>query len=559
MQPAPSSSSSDKRRGTSFAPLRHKVFRRIWTASLLSNFGLLINGVAAGWAMTEMSGKAGDVALVQTALMLPYMLFSMAAGAISDTYDRRKVSLAMLQFAFVSALLLVGIATAGLLTPGLLLLLCFLIGTGNAMFGPAWQASVSEQVPEDDVAAAVALNSVSYNIARSFGPAVGGLVVAAAGSVAAFGVTAAGYLPIMLALYLWRRVPDPPRLPPERIGWAIVSGIRYVAHSPSARSVIIRCVMTGVAGASISSLMPLIARDLIGGTAATYGILLGAFGFGAVLGALSMPWLQQRLPDELHISGSTALVGVSIILLSLSRSEWLAIPILFFGGFCWMQPLTQFNITIQTRAPRWVAGRALAAYQAAMAGGLAAGAWLWGHVGELIGTAGSVGLSGVAMLCIVPLGRLLRLTDGVVDLRDLETPLASPEVSLGLTGRSGPIVIEVEYRVDPARSRQFYDAMIQVGLFRQRNGAYQWSIARDVVAAESWVERFSCPTWHDYLRQRDRMTAGEQALLAQAVAETMDQRPDRIRRLLERPMGSVRWRSDTRDTGDLVSFTSNSG
>ncbi|MDO7836705.1 MFS transporter [Sphingobium sp. HBC34] len=547
------------RSGTSFAPLRHRVFRRIWTASLLSNFGLLINGVGAGWAMTEMSGRADLVALVQTALMLPYMLFSMPAGAISDTYDRRTVGMTMLCFALCSSLLLTGVALAGWLSPMLLLMLCFLSGTANAMFGPAWQASVSEQVPAEDLAPAVALNSVSYNIARSFGPAIGGLIVAAAGSVAAFGVTAFCYLPILFALFLWRREQESPRLPPERIGWAMVSGVRYVLYSPSTRSVIIRAALTGIAGGAISSLMPLIARNLVGGTAATYGLLLGVFGIGAVVGALVMPALRHRLPGEWHIGASTALLGFTIILLSLARSQWTAMPILFVAGILWMQPLTQFNIAIQTQAPRWVAGRALAAYQAAMAGGIAGGAWLWGHVAELAGTANAIACSGLAMFLCVVASRIWPLNREESDLGDRERPLATPEVRLALTGRSGPVVIEVDYRVDPQRARQFYDAMLEVRHFRQRNGAYMWSLARDIADEQCWLERFSCPTWHDYLRQRERMTAGEQAILERALDQTVDQRGDRIRRLLERPIGSVRWRPESRDPGLILPINSGSG
>ncbi|WP_242124050.1 MFS transporter [Sphingobium sp. Sx8-8] len=545
--------------GSSFAPLRHTIFRRIWTASLLSNFGLLINGVGAGWAMTEMSGKPQDVALVQTALMLPYMLFSMLAGAISDTYDRRKTAIAMLCFASTSAILLVASAWSGLLNPTLLLVLCFLIGTANAMFGPAWQASVSEQVPAHDVAPAVALNSVSYNIARSFGPAVGGIIVAAAGSVAAFAVTAVCYLPIMLALYFWRRMPDPPRLPPERIGWATISGIRYIFHSPSMRNVIMRCATMGIAGASISSLMPLIARDLVGGKAATYGILLGAFGMGAVFGALLMPILGRRLSREVHVGGGTAIMGAAVILLSFCRSELAAIPTLIVAGICWMQALTSFNIAIQTQAPRWVVGRALAAFQAATAGGIAAGAWVWGHVSEWLGTAGGVGLSGVALLACVPLGLLWRMAGEGTDVSAREEPLPSPEVGLALTGRSGPISIEIEYRVPAERARQFYDTMLAVALFRQRNGAYQWSLARDIAQPDYWIERFSCPTWHDYLRQRDRMTTGEAAILDRAAAETLDGEPYRVRRWLERPIGSVRWQTETRDPGVTLPFHPASG
>src|SRR5581483_1399239 len=172
------------------APLRHIAFRRIWSASLLSNLGLLIQAVGAAWAMTQMTSSADKVALVQTALMLPVMLIAMPAGAIADMYDRRIVSLVALVIALSGASALTVLSWMGLVTPNSLLALCFVVGSGMALLGPAWQSSVTEQVPADMLPAAVALNGISYNIARSFGPAIGGIVVATAGAMAAFAANA---------------------------------------------------------------------------------------------------------------------------------------------------------------------------------------------------------------------------------------------------------------------------------------------------------------------------------------------------------------------------------
>ena len=206
------------------APLRHAVFRRIWLASLLSNLGLLIQGVGAAWAMTQMTSSADKVALVQTALMLPIMLISMPAGAIADMHDRRIVALVSLSIALAGATALTVLAWLNLVTPNILLAFCFVVGSGMALFGPAWQSSVSEQVPAETLPAAVALNGISYNIARSFGPAIGGIVVATAGAVAAFAVNAVLYLPLLVVLFLWRRISEPSRLPRERLNRAMVSG-----------------------------------------------------------------------------------------------------------------------------------------------------------------------------------------------------------------------------------------------------------------------------------------------------------------------------------------------
>jgi MFS family permease len=301
------------------APLRHTVFRRIWLASLLSNLGLLIQGVGAAWAMTQMISSADKVALVQTALMLPVMLISMPAGAIADMYDRRIVALVSLSIALVGATTLSVLAWLGLVTPEILLAFCFVVGSGMALFGPAWQSSVSEQVPAETLPSAVALNGISYNIARSFGPAIGGIVVATAGAVAAFAINAVLYIPLLVVLFLWRRTSEPSRLPRERLNRAIVSGVRYIANSPSIRIVLARTLVTGLIGGSVSALMPLVARDLLDGGAQTYGIMLGAFGMGAVIGALNIGEVRKRMSGEAAVRGCTLTMAGAIAAVALSR------------------------------------------------------------------------------------------------------------------------------------------------------------------------------------------------------------------------------------------------
>ncbi|MGA7811072.1 MFS transporter, partial [Bradyrhizobium sp.] len=303
------------------APLRYSVFRRIWLASLLSNLGLLIQAVGAAWAMTQMTSSADKVALVQTALMLPVMLISMPAGAIADMHDRRIVALLSLLIALSGATALTVLAWFGLVTPQTLLALCFVVGSGMALFGPAWQSSVSEQVPAETLPSAVALNGISYNIARSFGPAIGGIVVASAGAVAAFAANALLYLPLLVVLFLWNRVSEPSRLPRERLDRAIVSGVRYLTNSPPIKIVLTRTLVTGLIGGSVSALMPLVARDLLHGGAQTYGIMLGAFGMGAVVGALNIGEVRKRLGGEAAIRACAISMGGSIAAVALSHQR----------------------------------------------------------------------------------------------------------------------------------------------------------------------------------------------------------------------------------------------
>ena len=314
------------------APLRHSVFRRIWLASLLSNLGILVQGVGAAWAMTQMTSSADKVALVQTALMLPIMLISMPAGAIADMHDRRIVAMVSLAIALVGATALTALAWFNLITPNILLALCFVVGSGMALFGPAWQSSVSEQVPLETLPAAVALNGISYNIARSFGPAIGGIVVATAGAVAAFAANALLYLPLLVVLFMWNRVSEPSRLPRERLNRAMVSGVRYITNSPSIKIVLTRTLVTGLIGGSVSALMPLVARDLLHGGAQTYGIMLGAFGMGAVIGALNIGHVRRTLSGEAAVRACALSMAGAIAAVALSRQPVLTAAALVLAG-----------------------------------------------------------------------------------------------------------------------------------------------------------------------------------------------------------------------------------
>jgi MFS family permease len=528
------------------APLRHVTFRRIWLASVLSNLGILIQGVGAAWAMTQMASSADKVALVQTALSLPIMLIAMPAGAIADMYDRRIVALVALCIALSGATALAVLTWLGLVTPNLLLGLCFAVGSGMALMGPAWQSSVAEQVPAETLPAALALNGISYNIARSIGPAIGGIVVAATGSESAFALSAMFYLPLIAALFLWKRVAEPSRLPPEKLRRAMVSGARYIGNSPSIKIVLARTLVVGLLGGAILALLPLVTRDRLQGGAGLYGMMLGAFGVGAVLGALNLTRLRKHLSAEAAISACTIAMGVGFAVVAVSHTPVLTMAALVVAGAGWTLAWTLLNIGVQLSAPRWVSGRALAAYQAASSGGIALGAWGWGHLTDLAGVETALLIAGVLMLASPLIGLWLRMPR--IGARGEETVvLNDPEVRLELTGRSGPVVVEIEYRVERDNAVAFHSLMHEVQMFRQRNGAYGWSIARDVADPELWTERYRCPTWFDYLRQRNRATRSETATEQQAIAFHIGPGPVRVRRMLERPFGSVRSKDHTPD------------
>lgn len=530
-----------------FEPLRERAFRRIWSSSLLSNFGHLILGVGAAWEMTRLATSAEMVALVQSALMLPLMLVSVPGGAIADMFDRRRIAMTGLGFASLSAATLAAISHFGLTSPWLLLAFCSLIGAGVALYGPSWQASISEQVPPDHLPAAVALGSISYNIARSIGPALGGMIVLAAGTTVVFAINAVFYLPLLGAFFLWRRPHVPSRLPPESIHRAIVSGVRYVIHAPAIRIVLIRSSIFGAANASIAALTPLVARDLLHGDATTYGLLLGANGIGAVTGALLIGPVRRRLKGEQAVRLCVSVAGVMVLTLGLSRSLLLSAAVMLFAGAANMLLISLLNVAVQLSAPRWVTARALSLFSAALTGGIALGAWLWGQAATEWGVVGALIVSGVVLVLTLLVGFPLPMP--AVSLAEVELVEIGrePEVALPITARSGPIVIEFDYRVDPAVAREFYRLMLDLQRVRLRNGGFDWSISRDIADPALWTERYHLPTWGDYLRLRSRFTQADRDLQEKANAFHQPGSGVRVRRRLERPFGSVRSSAETPD------------
>ncbi|WP_439540579.1 MFS transporter [Sphingomonas sp.] len=533
-----------------FGPLTHTNFREIWFASLMSNLALLITGVGAAWAMTLLTDSVQQVALVQSALMLPFLLFAMPAGAIADSHDRRNVAMIALCGAALVNLLIAAVTLAGLLSPPVLLGLCFLLGIATTTFTPSWQSSASEQVPANELPRAVALNAISFNIARSFGPAVGGVLVALAGAAVAFGTSALMYLPMLAAFWRWKRAPEKPRLPPERVVSAIVSGIQYIAHSAAMRGAIVRSFLYCAGVSAIMGLMPLISKQALGGGPLIFGVLLAGYGCGAVLGGLFLDRFRALLGSA-PIENGTALAGVGMVCLSFCNTVWVASLVLVLIGAMWTQALTSLNVAVQTGAPRWVGGRALAAFQATAAGGFALGSWLWGYVAEQTSIPIALILSGAVLLCFSIAGRWLKAAEDIPNPAAVLDELEEPEIDLALTGRSGPIVIEIEFMVPEEEARSFYESMLVVRLIRRRNGVSAWSLARDIANARRWVERFHCPTWHDYLRHRSRLTAAEFEQVRDLSARYGEGGELRITRLLERPVGSVRWREETPDRDEV--------
>lgn len=529
-QPAPGPPAS------AFAPFRHGVFRSVWIATLASSFGGMIQGVGAAWMMVALGASAQMVTLVQASITLPIVMLALVAGALADAFDRRKLMLVAQTFMFVISTILAACAYLDLITPWLLLLFTFLIGCGAALNAPAWQASVGAMVPREDVPSAVAMNSMGFNLARSVGPAIGGLIVAAASAAAAFTINALSYVGLIFVLFGWRPEQEKRLLPRERLGHAIMSGVRYVAMSPNINSTLVRGFVTGIGASSVSALTPLIARDLIGGGPAIYGLLLGSFGVGAVGGAFWSHRLRVAYSNEWIVRFALVGSALGIAIAAISTTLGLTMAAMLLCGLGWVLIVSLLNATVQMSAPRWVVARALSLYQMATFGGMAGGAWLWGYVTEQSSLRTALLIAASVQLGCALLGRWFRLPeteDMNLDLLEFNEPATMVPVH----GRTGPVIVTIEYRIAQKDIVDFLCVMADRKVIRRRNGARRWSLLRDLADPELWIERYHSPTWTEYLRHNSRFTQDD-AQINQRV-RALHQGPDRplVRRLIERQTG----------------------
>ncbi|MAY35589.1 MAG: MFS transporter [Spongiibacteraceae bacterium] len=539
----------DKIRASIFSPLQHATFRNMWLSNTVTNAGSLIQSVAAAWVMTGIS-TADHVALVQTATFLPMALFALPAGAIADIYDRRKVQMVFFFVSMLAAILMTVVSAFDLITPWVLLGLCFLVGTGGALAAPARGASVAEQVPSPLIPQAVALNNISYNLARSVGPAIGGMLVAAFGATIAFAVNALSFIPMLESLRRWKREPESSRLPPEGLLRSVNSGVRYVVHMQPVRRAVGRAFLVCLVGAALPSLMPLVAKDILVGDASTFGLMLGCFGIGAVGGIFVLQPMRDRFGNEGTLRLCCVVIGVTTALLSICSNEWLAYAVLTVAGVAWMMVTTIISVMVQLFVPRWVMGRAIATSSAAITLGVAIGAWCWGMVARDFGLVMALQIAGAAMMATLLLGWVLPVADRDESTELDEELLDDPDIQLGITGRSGPVTIELQYRIPVEKARDFYNIMREQQKARSRNGAYYWSISRNISDPEQWCERFSCPTWNDYLRLRNRRTLEDSELHRRAAEMQLGMEPIRVQRWLDRPSGSVRLSDSVPDRGN---------
>jgi len=494
---------------SAWEPLRQPVFRALWIASLTSNIGTWMQNVGAAWLMTSLTPSPVVVALVQAATSLPVFLVGLPAGALADIVDRRRLLIVSQGWMLLSAAALGVLTLIGFMSSWILLALTFALGLGAAMNTPAWQAIVPEVVSPSELQEAVALNAAGFNVARAVGPALGGLIVGAAGPGPVFLLNAASFIAVMLVVYRWNRQRATSRLPAEHVIGAMRAGIRYVRNAPSLQAVLVRSGVLIVCAAGLWALLPLVARDQLGLGATGYGVLLGCLGIGAVTGATLLPRIKRKFSLDMLVAGATVVFAVATAALAYVQNVFLVGAAMVAGGIAWIALMSSFNAAAQTAAPEWVRARALAVYLLVFQGGMAVGSILWGALATRMGIRAALLVAVFGLIAGLMLITRYRLAEG--EKIDLTPSLHWPEprMIVGLEPEGGPVLVEVEYFIELERAHEFTKAMDDVRRERLRDGAMRWGLFTDSANPNRFVETFLLESWVEHMRQHERVTKSD--------------------------------------------------
>lgn len=529
--------SPDPGSGSALAPLRERVFRMLWLAWLAANITMWMNDVAAAWLMTTLTDSAVMVALVQAASTLPVFVLGLPSGALADILDRRAYFASTQLWVASVAVVLALLSFADMLTAPLLLALTFANGIGLAMRWPTFAAIVPEIVPRPHLPQALALNGVAMNMSRVIGPVVAGALLAGAGHVYVFLLNAALSVVAFVLIVRWKSQRRVSALPGERFVGAMRVGLQHVMQSPRMRSVLIRIFLFFLQSTSLTALLPLIARGSHGGGAGTFTLLLAAMGAGAIAAALSMARLRRRFGSDQFVRLGTVLHAAMAVTVVFSPTLWLAVPAMMVAGVAWIVTANSLTVAAQLALPNWVRARGMSIYQMALMGGSAAGAALWGQVASLSSVPTSIVAAAVAGPLVLLLTRRISVAGGEdEDLTPAHPAGGAPMPAVQPQPDEGPVMVTVEYQIDPARAADFAEVMKESRRARLRQGVLSWGLFRDPAQPGRYIEYYLDESWLEHLRRQERFTAADIGLRERRLAFHLGSEAPKVVRYIGDPL-----------------------
>jgi MFS family permease len=485
----------------------------------VSNIGTLMQSVGSAWVMGDLGASPTLVASVQTASFLPLFLLGIPSGALADIVDRRRLLIATQVLMIAAAGALAALAFADQITPLSLLALTFSLGVGGALAMPAWQAVQPDLVPRHEFPQAIALGSLAFNLGRAIGPALGGLVLAAAGAQWVFAINAVSFAGTLVALLRWRQVRVETRLPAETLAGATRAALRYGMNAPILRTVLLRLAALLMPAAALQALLPIVVRGPLDLGSGAYGALLACFGIGAAGGAVVRPRLEERLSYDAMVVWSSVILAAALVVQGYADLAPAVGVALFVAGLAWTTALTTLNVAAQATLAPWVRARGMGLFMLVLTGSMAAGSVLWGALADW-SVAGAHAAAAAALVALTILVRHRRLA---VTARLDVTPVpgVDPMVTLTPAPDDGPVLVTLAYRVRASDMAEFVAAMRRTEGHRRRTGAYRWGLFRDLADPERILETFVVDSWAEHLRQHHRATASVDAHL-QAVYAHLD-------------------------------------
>jgi MFS family permease len=492
-----------------WGPLRQPVFRALWLAGLASDFGAWMHEVGEGWLMTSLSPSPFSVALLQAADSFAIFLLAIPAGALADVVDRRRLGIVTQAWLLVVALLLGLLTLTHRMTPGALIGLTFLMGVGAALDTSLWQAIVAEVVPRRDLPQAVTLGGLSINLARAFAPAMGGLLVAAAGPFAVFFLNALTFALVIAVLARWRRNQPRAAAPGERWFDAMRGGLRYTRHSPQLLAAFARAAATLFGGICLMALLPPFARGALRLGSLGFGALLGCMGVGAVVAAATLPKFDGKVSAETTLTAGTLILAGALAMLGASPTAAVAALVMLVAGFAWMSVISSLNVAVQLATPSWVRARVSSVFMLVFQGSLVLGAVVWGALAARTSVRAALVFAAAAVAASVVVRVWLPLVGRVPDFSPAAWP--KPQLVCDPPQDAGPVLVMTTYRVAAANVDPFLAAMYELERIRRREGAYNWGVYRDPSTADVYLEVYFVESWAEHLRQHARVTADERA------------------------------------------------
>ncbi|MFN3566919.1 MAG: MFS transporter [Burkholderiaceae bacterium] len=519
-----------------WAPLRQPVFRLLWITWLTANVCMWMNDVAAAWLMTTVTASPVMVALVQSASTLPVFLFGLPSGALADILNRRRWFMFTQFWVAANAVVQSGVTVAGWMTAPLLLALTFGNGIGLALRWPVYAAIIPELVPRRELPLAVALNGIAMNASRVIGPVLAGALIATVGSGYVFLLNAALSLAAGFIVMRWRAEAKASVLPGERFFGAMRVGFQYVTQSRPMRAVLLRTAIFFVQSTALFALLPLVAKDLPGGGAWIYTVLLASLGLGAIAAAFFLPRLRVLVTRDRLLREGTWLQALAMTVVGFAPNVWVAAPAMMIAGASWLTVVNILTVSSQLALPDWVRARGMSIYMMTMMGTSAGSAALWGHVAGGVDVARTyVAAAATGLLLLAATKRFHAGPEAEQDLSPARI-LEEPVPAFPVEHRMGPVMVTVEYRIDPARAGEFAAVMRESRANRLQKGALSWGLFRDTTDPGRYIEYFLDESWADHLRRFDRFTAADAELRARRYAFHVGDEPPRVSRYIAEPM-----------------------